>query len=154
MTNGRRKLAELFGAWMDHHGYTQTDVAAMGGPSTTTQSKVRNSDDSISRQTQRQLDAVMGWPPGTAAGVLQGRHVEGVFTPTEPDTPIPLPAAGEQTPPGLVSPQPVGQDEEDTLLFARPDGLSDAEWEKVRNEAGALIQWLAEKAARERRMIQ
>ena len=152
MDEGRRKLAELFGAWMDRNGYTQTDVAAMGGPSTTTQSKVRNSDDSISRQTLKQLEAVMGWTPGPAAGVLQGRYVEGVLTPTEPD-PVPHPSRPKVTSPPLEIVGPTG-DNEDSLIFARPDGLSDETWERITKEARGAISWLMEKAARENPTIQ
>lgn len=32
MTNGRRKLAELFDAWVEQHGLSQVEIAAMGGP--------------------------------------------------------------------------------------------------------------------------
>lgn len=80
--DGRKRLAELFGEWADGRGLTQTDVAAMGGPSTTTQTKVRLTDEPISRQTIRQLEAVMGWPAGRAMAVLQGDYQEpsGSFT--------------------------------------------------------------------------
>lgn len=132
--DGRRRLAELFGAWADRHGLTQGEIAAMGGPSTTTQTKVRHTDGPISRQTLRRLDAVMGWPNGTAAGILQGEHPPGV--------------------PDLDS-ETVGPsgDTEDHLLFARPDGLTDEEWETAKANAGELVRWVFEKA-RERPMQQ
>lgn len=132
MTEGRRRLAELFEAWVSRHGYTQSQVAAMGGPSTTTQTKVVKSDDSLSRQTLRQLDAVMGWEPGTAAGVLQGRH------PVE----VPDPHGGNVPPVGNT---------DDNLLLARPHGLSDEEWGRIKAENLGYFEWLIEKASREQR---
>lgn len=127
MTTGRRQLAEAFNAWMSRNGYTQTDVAAMGGPSTTTQSKVVNTDDPISRQTMKQLDTVMGWPGGTAAGIVRGE--------APPD-------------PGAEAVGAVVEDD-DALLYARPDGLTDGEWQKIKTHAGEFVRWQIEQAMRE-----
>lgn len=70
---GRRALAQAFGAWVDANLWTQADVVNQGGPSTTTQTKIRSTDEPLSRQTLKQLDKVMGWEPGTSAAVLGGR---------------------------------------------------------------------------------
>ena len=51
--DGRKRLARAFGEYVDDHRWSQAEVAAMGGPSTTTQTKVRLSDGPISRQTDR-----------------------------------------------------------------------------------------------------
>lgn len=126
MSDGRRRLAELFGQWMERNGYTQGQVAAMGGPSTTTQTKVRHTDGPISRQTLRQLDAVMGWAKGTAASIVQ----EDAPHASDPE-------------PETVGPS---RDTEDHLLFARPDGLTDEEWEAAKVSAGELVRWVFEKA--------
>jgi lambda repressor-like predicted transcriptional regulator len=39
---------------------------------------------------------------------------------------------------------------EDELLYRRPEGLSDEEWERVKEESRGFIEWQIEKAARER----
>jgi len=70
--DGRERLAELFGAWVDQNGWSQPTVAAMGGPSTTTQTKIRRTTEPLSASTLRQLDVVMGWDEGTAARVQSG----------------------------------------------------------------------------------
>ena len=50
----------------------------------------------------------------------------------------------------------VGGDTEDAdeevsdLLYRRPEGLSDAEWEQVKVESREYIEWQIEKASRER----
>lgn len=123
--NGRQKLAAAFGDWMDRHGYTQQQVAAMGGPSTTTQSKVRLTDDPISRQTMKQLDTVMGWPAGTSAGILRGGD-------------------GPETVSGPA------HDDESTLMYERPKGLSDAEWAKLKASVGEYVEWQLDRFSRER----
>lgn len=43
-----------------------------------------------------------------------------------------------------------GTDDGDTLLFRRPPGLTDAEWEQLRADQGEYWQWRVEKAAGER----
>lgn len=39
---------------------------------------------------------------------------------------------------------------EDELLYRRPEGLTDEEWERVKAESRGFIEWQIEKAARER----
>lgn len=38
----------------------------------------------------------------------------------------------------------------DSLLYRRPDGVSDQEWERIRDQSRDYIEWLIDKAARER----
>lgn len=76
---------------------------------------MRTTDDPISRQTLKQLDAVMGWPAGTAAGILAG-----------------------EAPPNVGAPV---HDDESTLLYERPKGLTDAEWAELRRTTGEYIEW-------------
>lgn len=70
--DGRRALAKAFDDWYSTSGMNQSEVAAAGGPSTTTQTKVRQGNDPISRQTLKQLDEVTGWAAGTAARIYAG----------------------------------------------------------------------------------
>ena len=55
------------------------------------------------------------------------------------------------------SPPVVGGDPEDAepetgsdLLYRRPDGLSDVEWERVKEESRGFIEWQIDRASRER----
>ena len=124
---GRRRLAEMFGEWMDRNGYTQGDVAAMGGPSTTTQTKVRHTDDALSRRTLRQIDTVMGWAPGGALSVLRG------------DNPVPV----SDPRPEMVRPR---DNTGDQLVYARPDGLTDDEWDRIVANVGEYAEWAISRA--------
>lgn len=86
--DGRRALAKAFDDWYSTSGMNQSEVAAAGGPSTTTQTlgtqrfrpqrlhpklrRGRAAFDPISRQTLKQLDEVTGWAAGTAARIYAG----------------------------------------------------------------------------------
>ena len=95
--DGRRRLAEAFGRWADAAQLSQADIAARGGPSTTTQTKVRTTDGPISRQTLRQIDHVTGWPPGTAGRLLQGAPVSAVtLRPQAPVHTVPASALAKE----------------------------------------------------------
>lgn len=68
---GRAKLAAAFTEWVDLNRWNQTKVAAMGGPSTSTQTKIRKSATTdLAARTLEQIDLVMGWDEGTSAAVL------------------------------------------------------------------------------------
>lgn len=124
--DGRKALAEAYGAWLDANGWTREQVAAMGGPSTSTTTTIRTTDDSLSRQTMMKIDTVMGWPPGTA-----GKVSRGLIDPPAPGGP----AAEPET---VSAPT---HDDESTLMYERPKGLSDAEWEKLKTSTGEYIEW-------------
>lgn len=74
------------------------------------------------------IEKALEWPAGSIADMLEGGD----------------------------PPAPVGGDahdaeaEEPDLLYRRPDGLSDAEWERVKAESREFIEWQIEKASRER----
>ena len=70
--DGRKALARAFGAYVADHSLTQTDVAARGGPSTTSQTKIQKATEPISPQTLQKIDKATGWPPGTSARILAG----------------------------------------------------------------------------------
>jgi hypothetical protein len=70
--DGRKALAKAFGAYVADHSLSQTDVAARGGPSTTSQTKIQKATKPISPQTLQKIDKATGWPPGTSARILAG----------------------------------------------------------------------------------
>lgn len=83
-----------------------------------------------SLKTLGRLDVALGWPAGTLSAIAEGGYPEGVADPDpEPVTPA------------------VKND--DALLYARPDGLTDSEWEKVKAHAGEYIRWQIDQATRE-----
>lgn len=73
------------------------------------------------------VEKALGWPAGSIADMIEGGP-----------------------------PPTVGGDNEDAaeepadLLYRRPDGLTDEEWERVKAESREYIEWQIEKASRER----
>lgn len=68
---------------------TQGEIADLGGPSTTTQSKIEMGEaGNVSRTTLQKLDKGLSWKEGSAARVLAGGKPEAIITwraLTEPD---------------------------------------------------------------------
>lgn len=119
---------------MARRKWTREQVAAMGGPSTSTTTTIRTSDDSLSRQTMIKIDTVMGWPSGTA-----GRVSRGLMEPPEPGGST----SNDETVGGT------SHDDESTLMYERPKGLTDAEWADLRRTTGEYIEWQLDKLSRE-----
>ena len=124
--DGRAALAKAFGEWADDSGYTQQQIATMGGPSTTTQTKVGYTNEPVSRQTMQRIDAVAGWEPGTSQRILRTGEV-----------PVPKTVSGST-------------DDDDALLYRRPEGLTDRQWEAIKEETRPWIEYQIQRAAGER----
>lgn len=76
-------------------------------------------------RTLGRIEKAVEWPPGTIATMLAGG---------------PSPTVGA----------PADDAEHEELLYRRPEGLSDQEWERIKIEAGRFIEWQIDKAAQER----
>lgn len=76
--------------------------------------------------TLGKIDRALGWTPGTLAAVGEGLQ----------DTPTETVSAAEDT---------VGQ-----LLFRRPEGLTDQQWDEMRSRMEQGWEWELRQAARER----
>lgn len=112
--DGYQRLAAAFADWVDSNGWTQTEVVMRGGPSTSTQTKVRSGHGPLRSDSLRQVDTLMGWPHGTARRVTQGA-----------------------TPP----PPSLEKIDLDAITFNRPPGLSDTEWDEVRERMTSGWEW-------------
>lgn len=111
---------------------TQDDLAGRGGPSNTTVSAIEQGKAStVAPVTLRKIDKALGWQTGSARSILRGEAVGGdvqdASTATED-----------------------GGRENQTLLFQRPEGISDARWSELRGRASAYLQGLLDAAADER----
>lgn len=71
MPSNHRRLALAVRARRDELDLTQMQVAALGGPSNATLTKVEDEEgtEGISRATLRKLDAALKWEPGSARRV-------------------------------------------------------------------------------------
>lgn len=119
---------------------TDAEVAEARGPSDSYMTQLRNAAyegawvPKPRSHTQKRIEAAANWEPGSALKVWEG---------------------GEPTPIGTAETARTATvggnaDDADSLLYRRPDGLSDAEWGRLKNETREYLEWLIEKAARER----
>jgi hypothetical protein len=81
--------------------------------------------------TQGRIEEALGWPAGTIRQIGNGAEV--------PESLLTTSVGGDTHSP-----------EDSELLYRRPDGLTDAEWERVKEESRGFIEWQIEKASRER----
>ena len=76
------------------------------------------------------IEQIYEWEPGSIRSVLAGG--------------MPRPKSGEGANVGASA------EDEDTLLYRRPSGLSDREWEHLKAETREYIEWQMNRVARER----
>lgn len=74
------------------------------------------------------IERAVEWPVSTIAAMLEGGDA---------------PVVGGDT-------EDADNGEEDALLYRRPEGLSDQEWERVKQESRGFIEWQINRAAQER----
>lgn len=84
------ELATAIQGEMRRRNWSQVEVAAAGGPSTTTQSAI-SAGKSISRQSLAKVDVAFGWAAGTAARLYRGDTLASFVLASnlEPDDPRP-----------------------------------------------------------------
>ncbi len=80
--------------------------------------------------TQGKIEAALGWEPGTIRQVGNGGEV-----PPLPESVGPARDDGRGP-------------AEDALLYRRPDGLSDDDWERIKQDSRGFIEWQIQKAMR------
>lgn len=130
-------FCQVFAVWFELNGWSQARLEAAGGPSKPIQMKLLMGEWSSQRPNDvaDKVDRGFGWPPGTAWRVLTTGY-----------DPI-------ADPPGVSlvkRPPRDAASAEDSLLYRRPDGLTDAEWEHLKDETRTYLEYLIDKAARER----
>lgn len=74
-----KELADAVALWMQRHGLTQTVVAARGGPSTTSMTKITYGRGSVRPGSLADLDKGLGWGHGVAVQYNQGNDPLGLF---------------------------------------------------------------------------
>lgn len=123
----REKLGQDVAAMRVQRGWSKEEAARRAGVSSITWKRV---EDGL-----RVQDAKLG------------RVVQALGYYLSEEGVIRQPVSLEKTPrPDDVKPE----EAQDTLLYRRPDGLSDAEWDKLKAETRDYLDYLIDKAARER----
>ena len=75
MPENNQALADAVTSRVREMGWSQTTVAARGGPSTTSLTKIASAQGSLSPKMLAQIDRGMDWTAGTAARILAGHAV-------------------------------------------------------------------------------
>jgi hypothetical protein len=123
-----RTLARLaVQAEMAHRQWTNTELAKRSRLDLNTVGDFLSGARWPKSPTQGRIESAIGWPPGTLSAIAAGLAAP--------------PVGGMGEDPEIT---------ENELLYRRPEGLSDAEWERIREDARGFIEWQIEKAARER----
>lgn len=112
---------------MAEEGWDATDVAARGGLDVGTVRDFLNGDRWPRSSSQGKIEKGLDWPAGSIAIIEAGGDP-------------PTVSADGQTP----------AHEDDDLLYQRPEGLSDDEWEHIRRQGRAYLDGLIDGASRER----
>jgi len=127
-TDGRTKARLAVLAELAARRWNNTRLAREAGADIATISDFLSGARWPKSPTQGKVESALGWPPGTIAGVAAGLEPPSVGGPDDD----------------------AAESEQDSLLYRRPDGLTDEEWDRVRREAREYIEWQIEKASRER----
>ncbi len=113
-------------AEMTHRGWNIGNLAQVAEIDPNTVGDFLNGSRWPQIKTLGRVERALEWPGGTVAAMLAGG---------------PAPSVGGG-----------GDDADDPeeLLYRRPEGISDQEWERVKSESRRFIEWQIEQAARER----
>lgn len=135
MPNHSQRFAQrVLAAFREAGNRTDAQVIQAKGPSTSTMTKLRKVAEGEEEMTQPReptwtnIDSAANWPDGTARRVWDDPDVSTTQT-------------------GPVGGNP---DDDDSLLYRRPDNMSDAEWRRLKNETREYLEWLIDRATRER----
>jgi hypothetical protein len=143
MNEDLQNLADHVKARRDEKDWSQLDVYNRGGPSNSTLTAIEAArPPAPSRSTIRKLDIALDWEPGSTRDVLAG----GEPTPIVPvDARVDVPKI--TAPPGTVR---TSEDDVPTLLYRKPDELTDDEWRELIARTGPIVEWEIEQALRRR----
>jgi hypothetical protein len=128
-TKNQQRAAHAVAAWMAHLEWNNTQLVAATGADPGTIGDFLNGKRWPKIGTQGKIEHALGWAPGTLRTIASGGP--------EPDPTAP------------VGGRLHDQDEsDDALRFRRPDGLSDVQWDQVKEDAQGYIEWQIERAVR------
>jgi hypothetical protein len=124
-TNNQRRAADAVAAWMAHLEWNNTQLVAATGADPGTIGDFLNGKRWPKLGTQGKIERALHWTPGTLRGIAAGG-------------PAPEPTATVGTT------RHPGDNQDDVVRFRRPLGITDQQWELVRDRAEAFIRWQIE----------
>ena len=133
-TEGQRRASKAVAAWLAHHERNQVWLARQTEVDPGTIGDFLGGTRWPKFKTQGRIEKALGWPSGTIVNIADG----GPIPPLDGEVPQPRTNVGGNA------------DDADSLLYRRPEGMSDADWGRLKNETREYLEWLIEKASRER----
>lgn len=128
-TKNQQRAAHAVAARMAHLEWNNTQLVAATKADPGTVGDFLNGKRWPKIGTQGKIEHALDWPAGTLRSIASGG-------------PAPDPA-------GTVGGPRQDQDPyDDAVRFRRPDGLSDQQWQRVKDEAQGFIEWQIEKMVR------
>lgn len=129
-TDTQRRASDAVAAWLARHHRNPAWLVDVTGADPGTIGDFLNGSRWPKLGTQGKIEQAVGWPAGTIRHIGNG---------------------GEVPPLETVGAAPKDREvEEDTLLYRRPEGLNDEEWERIKRESRGFIEWQIQRAAEER----
>jgi hypothetical protein len=128
-TKNQQRAAHAVAAWMAHLEWNNTQLVAATGADPGTIGDFLNGKRWPKIGTQGKIERALEWPAGTLRTIAAGG-------------PAPDPAV-------TVGGHREDQDPyDDAVRFRRPDGLTDLQWQRVKDEAQGFFEWQIEKLVR------
>ncbi len=129
-TNNQRRAADAVAARMAHLEWNNTQLVTATGADPGTIGDFLNGKRWPKLGTQGKIERALEWPAGTLRAIAAGG-------------PAPEPSVT------IGAPRPTGDHDEDILRFNRPAGLSDEQWDGVRERAESYIAWQIDEASQQ-----
>lgn len=126
-TSDQRRASDAVAAWLAGHHRNPSWLVDATGVDPGTIGDFLNGSRWPKLSTQGRIEDAVGWPPGTIRRIGNGAEVP------------PLESVGGAS-------QTEGQSDDDALLYRRPEGVSDADWDRIKRDSRGFIDWQIEKA--------
>ncbi|GAA1138767.1 hypothetical protein [Nocardioides aquiterrae] len=133
--SSQRRASDLVAAWLAQNEKNPAWLVDQTGADPGTIGDFLNGVRWPKTGTQGKIEKALGWQPGTIRQIGNGADFDPPMVNLRKDSPTS--SAGRT-------------EEADSLLYRRPDGISDSEWDKLKSETRDYLEWLIEKASRER----
>jgi hypothetical protein len=130
-TPNQRRASDAVAGWLAAHHRNPAWLVDETGVDPSTVSDFINGARWPKLSTQGKIEAAVGWEPGTIRRIGNGAEVP--------------PFAGTV---GRGPDDAARESGADTLLFRRPAGLTDQEWEQIKRESRGFIEWQVERVLR------
>jgi hypothetical protein len=128
-TKNQQRAAHAVAAWMAHLEWNNTQLVAATGSDPGTIGDFLNGKRWPKIGTQGKIERALGWPAGTLRAIAAGGAA-----------PDPSATVGGHR--HDLDPY------DDTVRFRRPEGITDVQWQRIKDEAQGFIEWQIEKARR------